>query len=162
MVRLDTLSHHVQDCEHRPKYLLVTTTGPSAEWQSNMFGLYKETGTHNGAPYFSQLHGVNTEEEPYKIYKHDGVGWVAGPVLGSATCALRNSSNTATVPESGWQYGDGTDIDTWLHDAGIRVTLVGDISPLLCGTLTISATGEAARVQPPPWHASPTRTLSTV
>ena len=110
-----------------------------------MFGLYKETGTHNGAPYFSQLHGVNTEEEPYKIYKHDGVGWVAGPVLGSATCALRNSSNTATVPESGWQYPDGT--GTWPHDAGLRVTRVGDISPLLCGTITISATGEAARAQ---------------
>ena len=26
------------------------------------------------------------------------------------------------------------------------MTRVGDISPLLCGTLTISATGEAARV----------------
>ena len=51
---------------------------------------------------------------------------------------------------------------TWPHDAGIRVTRVEDISQLLCGTITISATGEAARVQPPPWHASPTRTLSTV
>ena len=50
---------------------------------------------------------------------------------------------------------------TWPHphDAGIRVTRVEDISQLLCGTITISATGEAARVQAPPWHASLTRTL---
>ena len=48
---------------------------------------------------------------------------------------------------------------TWPHDAGIRVTRVDDISQLLCGTITISATGEAARVQAPPWHASLTRTL---
>ena len=45
------------------------------------------------------------------------------------------------------------------HDTGIRVTRVEDISQLLCGTITISATGEAARVQAPPWHASLTRTL---
>ena len=145
VVKLDTLSHHVKECGHRPKYLLVTTTGPSADHRGNLFGLYKEAGTHNGAPYFSQLNDVDTEGEPYKIYKHVGGGWRAGPVLGDTACGLLNSSTTATVPESGWQYGDGT--GTWPHDAGLRVTRVGDYSPLLCGTITISATGEAARVR---------------
>ena len=31
--------------------------------------------------------------------------------------------------------------------SGLRVTRVGDISTLLCGTVTLSATGEAARVR---------------
>ena len=142
---LDTLSHHVRDCGHRPKYLLVTTTGPSAEYWGEMLGLYKEAGTYNGAPYYIQLDDVSTKGKPGKIYKHDGGAWEAGPVLGGATCGLRNSSTTATVPESGWQYGGGE--AGWLHDAGLRVTRVEDISPLLCGTVTISATGEAARVR---------------
>ena len=125
-------------------FLLVTTTGPAAEYEGDMFGLYKEAGTYNGAPYYVQLDDVSTKGEPHKIYKHDD-GWRAGPVLGDTACGLLNSSTTATVPESGWQYGDGT--GTWPHDAGLRVTRVGDYSPLLCGTITISATGEAARAQ---------------
>ena len=129
----------------RGQYLLVTTTGAAAEYWGNRFGLYKEAGTHNGAPYYVQLHDVNTEEEPYKFCKYDDVGWVAGPVLGGDACGLRNSSTTATVPKSGWQYGDGK--GGWHDDVGLRVTRVGDISPLLCGTVTISATGEAARVK---------------
>ena len=40
-------------------FLLVTTTGPAAEYEGDMFGLYKEAGTHNGAPYYVQLHDVN-------------------------------------------------------------------------------------------------------
>ena len=146
VVKLDTLSHHVRDCGHRPKYLLVTTTGPSAEYWGEMLGLYKEAGTYNGAPYYIQLDDVSTKGKPGKIYKHDGGAWEAGPVLGGAACSLLNSSATATVPESGWQYGD-PDKGVWLHDAGLRVTRVGNISPLLCGTITISATGEAARVR---------------
>ena len=47
-------------------------------------------------------------------------------------------------PETGWQYNDGA---TWHHGAGLRVTRVEDISTLLCGTITVSATGEAARFQ---------------
>ena len=147
VVKLDTLSHHVKECGHRPQHLLVTTTGPAAEQQGSLFGLYKEAGTYNGAPYFLQLHDVNIPGEPGKIFKHDRGGWVAGRVLGGACAAydLRNSSTTATVPKSGWQYGDGK--GGWHDDVGLRVTRVGDISPLLCGTVTISATGEAARVK---------------
>ena len=43
----------------KEKYLLVTTTGPAAEHWGHRFGLYKEAGTHNGAPYYVQLHDVN-------------------------------------------------------------------------------------------------------
>ena len=32
----------------KKKYLLVTTTGPAA---GSNFGLYREAGTHHGAPY---------------------------------------------------------------------------------------------------------------
>ena len=97
------------------KYLLVTSTGPAAEYQGSAIGLYREAGTHNGASYYVQLHDVNTEEEPGKIYKYKDGGWRAGDVLGGAVCGLKNSSATATVPESGWQYvGEGG----WPHDAG--------------------------------------------
>ena len=132
----------------KEKYLLVTTTGPTAEFQGSNFGLYREAGTHHGAPYYVQLHDVNTNKEPCKIYKDNnvlyGVAWKAGLNLGDAACGLLHSSNTDTVPETGWQYNDGT---TWHHDAGIRVRHVEDISTLLCGTITISATGEAAKFQ---------------
>ena len=127
------------------KYLLVTTTGPAAEHQGEMFGLYRLAGTHNGAPYYVQLHDINTREEPGKIYKYKDGGWRAGDVLGGAGRGLQNSSNTAAVPETGRRYHYGGGV--WLDDAGIRVTRVEDISPLLCGTITISATGEAARVR---------------
>ena len=73
-----------------------------------------------------------------------GVAWKAGLGLGDAACGLLHSSDTDTVPETGWQYNDGA---TWHHDAGLRVTRVEDISTLLCGTITVSATGEAARFQ---------------
>ena len=132
----------------KENYLLVTTTGPAAEFQGSNFGLYREAGTHHGAPYYVQLHDVNTNKEPCKIYKDNnvlyGVAWKAGLNLGDAACGLIHSSNTDTVPETGWQYNDGT---TWHHDAGIRVRHVEDISTLLCGTITVSAKGEAAKFQ---------------
>ena len=70
----------------KEKYLLVTTTGPAAGFAGGMFGLYREAGTHHGAPYYVQLHDVNTDKEPFKIYKDNnvlyGVAWKAGLGLG--------------------------------------------------------------------------------
>ena len=61
--------------------------------------------THHSAPYYVQLHDVNTDKEPFKIYKdHNelyGVAWKAGHGLGDAACALLHSSDTDTVPEAG-------------------------------------------------------------
>ena len=99
----------------RGQYLLVTTTGAAAEYWGNRFGLYKEAGTHNGAPYYVQLHDVNTEEEPYKFCKYDDVGWVAGPVLGGCQLSAPGPS------QSLWATSTTLPLSSSFHHLSIRL-----------------------------------------
>ena len=65
--------------------------------------------------------------------------------LGENRAALRNLANTDHVPVSGWSYYGG---GAWHDDLLLQVTPVSDLAPLLCSSVTISASGEAARLHP--------------
>ena len=57
---------------------------------------------------------------------------------------MQNTTQTASVPTSGWQYGDGY---KWPHDPALTVTPLSDLSSATCSSITISAKGKAARKQ---------------
>ena len=120
--------------------LLLTTTGPAAEWHGSKFGLYREAGLHNGVKYYQQLDKGNNGHYMYQYSKEK---WYISDVLGENGGFLMNLISSATVPESGWQYWDGK----WTHDEGIRVTPVKDMASVLCGDITITVSGEAAKHQ---------------
>ena len=62
----------------------------------------------------------------------------------SSGLSLLNTSRTASMPTSGWQYADDKE---WPHDPALTVTPLSDLSSATCSSITISAKGEAARKQ---------------
>ena len=107
-------------------------------------GVFLLAGEHNNRPYYRQKHTVDTEGASF-LYSHDNGGWVVSDTLGGAGGYLRNISQTASVPTSGWQYGVG---NAWHHDPTMTVTHKFNLSSATCSSITISAQGEAARKQP--------------
>ena len=107
-------------------------------------GVFLLAGEHNNRPYYRQKHTVDTEGASF-LYSHDNGGWVVSDTLGGAGGYLRNISQTASVPTSGWQYGVG---NAWHHDPTMTVTHKFNLSSATCSSITISAEGEAARKQP--------------
>lgn len=124
--------------EDKASMLLVTTTGPAAEYQGDMFGLYREDGLHNGVPYYRQLN----KSKGQLLYQYSKDKWFVSDILGEDDGFLRNLTSSDTVPVSGWQYAE--DDDEWQHDEGMRVTQVDDVESVKCGDITITLSGEAA------------------
>ena len=120
--------------------LLLTTTGPAAEYKGDRFGLYKEEGLHNGVKYYRQLDRSNKGAYMYQYSKEK---WYISDILGKNGGSLQNLTSSDTVPVSGWQYADGT--GTWPHDGGITVTPLEDMASVMCGDITITMSGEAAK-----------------
>ena len=44
-------------------YILLSSNGKAVESQGHMLGLYVQTGSHSGKPFYKQLHTVNTSFE---------------------------------------------------------------------------------------------------
>ena len=109
-------------------------------------GVFLLAGEHNNRPYYRQKHTVDTEGASF-LYSHDNGGWVVSDTLGGAGGYLRNISQTASVPTSGWQYLKYDD-DGWHHDPALTVTPLSALSSATCSSITISAKGEAAKKVP--------------
>ena len=41
-------------------YIVLSSTGPTAEWQGGRLGIYQEKGVYNGSKYYEQVHTLNT------------------------------------------------------------------------------------------------------
>merc|ERR1712038_1778086 len=124
--------------------VLVRSTGAAAEHQGDCMGVFLLAGEHNNRPYYRQKHTLNTQGARF-LYSHENGNWYVGKTLGASSGrGLKNTTQTASVPTSGWQYGDA-DSNTWLHDPALTVTPLSALSSATCSSITISAKGEAAR-----------------
>ena len=121
--------------------LLVTSSGPSAEYQGRSLGIYKEAGKHNNCPYYKQMDTVRTDGKENVIYRRKEGGWTIGTGLDGGY-ALKNASMTESVPLTGWTCAiDGKGRD----DPHLRIS---PDQPPACGEITITASTDAAARQP--------------
>merc|ERR1712038_1611069 len=98
--------------------VLVTSTGAAAEYQGGSMGVFLLAGEHNNRPYYRQKHTVDTEGALF-LYSHENGTWYVSTTLGKAGGGLKNTTQSASVPTSGWQYGDGWEFN---HDPVLTVT----------------------------------------
>ncbi len=121
--------------------LLVTSSGPAAEYAGALLGIYKEAGTHNNCPYYKQVDIERTDGQKYVIYLCKEGGWAMGPGLDS-TINLKNSSKAGSIPLTGWTCFAG---GKYRDDYQLRIDYD---QPLACGEITITASGVATVKQP--------------
>ena len=135
--------------------LLVTSSGPSAEYWGGMLGIYKKAGTHNNCPYYKLVDTERSDGVEQVIYRLEEIGWAFGPGLDGST-ALENASMTVSVPLTGWTCWIG---DKFIDDPHLRISYD---EPPSCGEITIRLSGDAAVKQP--WCVgvySPTQMFSS-
>ena len=101
-----------------PTKLLVTSSGPSAEFQGSRLGIYKKAGTHKNCPYYKQVDTERSDGKEEVIYRHKEGGWTIGPGLDGGY-AMKNASKTESVPLTGWTYWA---IDKNLNDPHLRIS----------------------------------------
>ena len=117
--------------------------------EGSLCGVWRRLGQHNSRPYYKLHHTLETECDWF-LYSDgsDGKlfsgGWRVSSTLGKNGGSLENRANTDHVPVSGWSYYGG---GAWHDDLLLQVTPVSDLAPLLCSSVTISATGEAVQYQ---------------
>ena len=122
--------------------ILVTSSGDSADYQGQLFGLYQQMETQfNNASVYKQLHNV-TGTQGFLIYLGDDGVWHASNELGASNGNLRNNMSASLPPRSGWWYWDG---EKYESDSELGIETVSNISSLICPSVTITASGEAAR-----------------
>merc|ERR1712038_1904318 len=86
--------------------LLVTSTGAAAEYKGHCMGVFLLAGEHNNRPYYRQKHTLDTGGAMF-LYSQENGNWYVSSTLGEADGYLKNTSQTASVPTSGWQYSYG-------------------------------------------------------
>ena len=109
-------------------------------------GAYGRIEDRNGRPAYKQLHLDECEQRT--LYFHPSGDWlvVLTSVLGVSTAVLRNTSKSKSVPISGWQHLTSKVDGVWCPVTGLTVSLLNDLSSVLCSDITIRAASEAARV----------------
>ena len=114
--------------------ILVSSEGPSSEIWASLFGLYREAGTHGGAPCYAQLHDTSPTPPSWLYRALDTGCWVVAPQLGAVDCALANTTVMPgeKVPSTGWLYSGDRD---WCEDHGISVSIVQEKSPECGGVI---------------------------
>lgn len=125
-----------------PDTLHVTSSGLSAEYQGDRLGVYKKAGTYRGCPYYKQEDTQRSDGKENVMYRSKKEGWVIGPCLGGSV-GLKHWSKTAEcVPLTGWSWWGGS---YFVDDPDLRIS---PDQPPACGEITISASGDAAVMQP--------------
>lgn len=123
--------------------ILLTSSGPSAEYQGSALGLYRREGIHNNSPYYRHL-----DIEEFICRNKEGEWYMAmGLDVDMARCGkgLWNENKTDSVPLAGWKCwnGDASFADKahwWIEDPLLKILTPSDPSyPLLCGEITIEA-----------------------
>ena len=121
---------------------MLSSTAGAAEWQGDRLGEYVEEGTSGGRVYYRQRD--DTGKEDTFLYYNGACGdekrWLVGRELGECYgLGLRNPADTATPPESGWQYYG----DEWQSDDRSLGLEWGGLEP--CRRVEVAARGEAAK-----------------
>ena len=118
--------------EEAEKYLMVTSEGKSAEQMgvATLLGLYKETGTHNDAKCYTQVHTLNDEDEVGYIFRQcDAKGtWFFARSLGAVPedCFLKMDSTLSLndVPKKGWKYNCN---GRWIIDHQLKIETLSEL-----------------------------------
>ena len=132
---------------------MLSSTGPSAEWQGGVLGVFDYLQQYKDSPAYrlrhsADLKGIILSRErdsvartPWYLYRTDS-GWRVGPDLGGLPSYLLNTTMSNLVPTNNWLYYD--DEGVWKSDPEIVATS----DPSVLGAITISLRGAAARRQP--------------
>ena len=127
----------------RPPVVVLSSTGPSAEWRGGRLGVYDYVKQHNNSPAYRQRHSAAGKQHNY-LYRVDRGDWRVGPELGGSSSYLVNITRSDSVPTNNWLYSDGKE---WHSDPELTVSMSTSLPPV-CGVITISLHGAAARAQP--------------
>ena len=82
--------------------LLLTISGPAAEYQGHRLGLFSPEGWHAGRPYWRQWHTTGAGEGQVLHWSGgDYQEWRVGPTLDGPVVGLRNTRDTDLPPREG-------------------------------------------------------------
>ena len=124
-----------------PPVVVLSSTGPSAEYHGSRLGVFEHVQEYNNSPAYRQRHTV-ADTQPNYLYRHKDGDWRVGWNLGSSSINLKNRATTNSVPTLNWLYHNGVRLQT---DYELTVTTS---LPSVCGVITISLHGAAAKAQP--------------
>ena len=72
---LDDIDLHSDEKSTNSSFLLITSSGLSAETHGCQLGIYKEAGTYNNSPFYRQLDSVRSDRK-HLLYQHRSGHWV--------------------------------------------------------------------------------------
>ena len=134
------------DNPSREEFILLTSSGPSAEYQGSALGLYKRVGIHNNSPFYRHVDTVTGGGQygDFELVYRNNVGkWFMGNGMDMGGHGLQNESNTGSVPLTGWKcwnsdasFGDKD--HWWLEDPYLRIS---HDFPSPCGDIIIAFEG---------------------
>ena len=135
----------VQGDDIRALRVVISSMAWAAEYQGNRLGEYVEEGIHNNRPYYKQRDNIG-KTDTFLYYNEaceDEKRWMVGEDLGVCrTPYLRNPADTATPPESGWQYFLGG--EEWgSDDSSLGLKQCG-LEP--CGRVEVTGRGKIANI----------------
>ena len=131
------------------KFILLTTTGDTADYVGHVLGIYREAGVFDGRPYYKQLSELS--EPIFYVYhsKHDQ-SWKISDDLGGGGISVISFCGFCeedTVPSKNWHHvsADGSD---WVHDSDFKLKHHNSDDYIdICEEVYITAFGEADREQ---------------
>ena len=123
--------------------VVLTSTGPSAEYQGSRLGVFDYLQEYNNFPAYRQRHSV-ANTQPNYLYRSDFGTWCVAKELGSSSHGLLYStkSDKVPVPSINWLYADGE--GKWQSDPELTISTS---LPSVCPVINISLHGAAAREQ---------------
>ena len=122
--------------------MILTSTGPSAEWRGHSLGVFDYLQHFNKCPAYRQRHSVS-KDIPRYLYRDDNGVWHIGTRLGSLTTFLLSSDYwNDSVPTTNWMFSEK---GSWSSDPELAVSTS---LPSVCPVMKISLHGEAARAWP--------------
>ena len=125
-------------------YLLLTSSGLSAETKGGQLGIYKEAGTYNNSPFYRQLDSVRSDRK-HLLYQHRSGHWVVVRSRGNhrdSRVGLWSRLRSDSVPLTGWCFYVGSQ---YRVDPQLRIS---PVIPMACGDITIEFTGYTVFQQP--------------
>ena len=117
-----------------PPFLMISSDGPAADYQSDMFGLYKRTWEKSeGRSVYIQEHNSEYGDNSGKLISVQGV-W---RITSCSTVWLRATSPSESPTSAKWEFEVDKNKATWLEDPALTVTRLNE-KPLLECDVTVS------------------------
>merc|ERR1719436_1905019 len=125
-----------------PPVIVLSSTGPTAERHGGSLGVFEYLEQYNNSPAYRQRHTATLAGKPLYLYRAEPGIWCVGRELGGASVGLVNKTNSSSVPTDNWLCSTEY---SWQPDPQMSVTT--SLSSV-CGLISITLLGAAARVQP--------------